>query len=126
MINRTYAILMLGEMLENTESLYRYSDYTPTSDEKHRFKNLVPDNIIKRAIFAEYVIQLLSCSHMWADYTRILDNKNTYDISVDVSETLSDNPLQRIYQWVGSTGVDPKLDECVAVLFSALGYTTEM
>lgn len=127
MINTTYAALMLGESLPEDHPYYRYWDVPPTDIQKRSLRRVVPNDLEQRAIFAEYVLKLLSCSPTWSGYVTTRDLWNTYNTEVlDEKARLDDNPIHKLYEWSqsgkDSTELDPPLDQITEKLFTILGY----
>ena len=125
MINTTYAALMLGESLPEGHPYHRYWSTAPTDAQRRALRKVVPANLEQRAIFAEFVLKLLSCSPTWSSYVPAYDMQNTYNTEVlDEKARLDDDPLTRLCNWVsGSPGtdqLDPPLDQITEKLFMIL------
>lgn len=129
MINKAYSILMCGELLPVDHKYYRYSDYSPTSNQRRIARKLVPSELEQRAIFAEYVLKLVSCSDSWVDYVQNIDPVNTYSTEVlDSDARLNIDPLRQLADWEGAhelgaevQDTDPVLDRIITKLFILLG-----
>ena len=127
---------MLGSLLKPENKLYRYSNYTPSAKMIGTLSKLVPADLGDRALFTEFVIKLLGCSHFWADFISAKDQNNTYSVDVvefspvNSIELLKDSPMKRLADWAdrytGSSAdfpvseFDPPLTKISAKLFSVL------